>query len=54
MTRGTILTEVPSGMNWVLRSLEICRMTLVAVRVHELIIPTGVARLTGSRSVRPG
>ena len=53
VTLRTIVTEITSHVIGICRSLEIWRMTLIAICVCQLVVPVGMARYTGSRHVRP-
>ncbi len=53
MTRLAILTEVARDVIWIRRAIEIRAVALVAIRIHQLVIPVRMARLARGRKVRP-
>ena len=42
---SAIMVEIPPHVVWIRRLLEVCLVTLIAVVIHQLVVPIGVARL---------
>lgn len=53
VTHCAIMRELLRHMVWTVHLLEVRLMTLVAVRVHELVVAIHVTRLALHRGVRP-
>ena len=54
MALCTIVTEVPGDVVWIRRTVEIRRMTLIAVRIDQLIIPVHMTGQALHGDMSPG